>query len=94
MVTIVATDLEGRARLWSDAPAEMVNAIKRYDELLLATVAAHGGRVLSRADGSSFSVFAHPSDALAAVLELARSVVGRVVGHAGALARDGGRPHR
>ncbi len=75
VVTIVATDLEGRARLWSDAPAAMVGASKRYDELLLATVAAHGGRVLSRADGSSFSAFAHPSDALASVLELARAVV-------------------
>jgi class 3 adenylate cyclase len=74
VVTIVSTDLEGRARLWSDSPAEMVIAIKRYDELLIAAVTAHGGRVLSRADGSSFSVFAHPSDALAAVLELGRSV--------------------
>jgi len=74
VVTIVATDLEGRARLWSDSPAEMVTAIKRYDKLLIAAVTAHRGRVLSRADGSSFSVFAHPSDALGAVLELERSV--------------------
>jgi len=74
VVTIAATDLEGRARLWSESPAEMVNAIKQYDELLVAAVSAHGGRVLSRADGSSFSVFGHPSDALRAVLELQRSV--------------------
>jgi predicted ATPase/DNA-binding SARP family transcriptional activator len=74
VVTIVATDLEGRARLWSDAPAEMVIAIKQYDELLTAAVSAHGGRVLSLADGGSFSAFGHPSDALAAVLELQRSV--------------------
>ena len=74
VVTIAATDLEGRARLWSDAPADMVNAIKRYDELLVAAVSGHGGRVLSLADGSSFSVFGHPSDALGAVLELQRSV--------------------
>ena len=52
----------------------MVNAIKRYDELLVAAVSGHGGRVLSLADGSSFSVFGHPSDALGAVLELQRSV--------------------
>jgi predicted ATPase/DNA-binding SARP family transcriptional activator/class 3 adenylate cyclase len=74
VVTIVATDLEGRARLWSDAPAEMVNAIKQFDELLIAAVSAHGGRLLSLADGSSFSAFGHPTDALGAVLELQRSV--------------------
>jgi predicted ATPase/DNA-binding SARP family transcriptional activator len=85
MVTIVATDLEGRARLWSDAPAEMVAAIKRYDELLVDAVTAHGGRVLSRADGSSFSVFAHPSDALGAVLDLERSVSARSWGAVGQL---------
>jgi predicted ATPase/DNA-binding SARP family transcriptional activator len=85
VVTIVATDLEGRARLWSDSPAEMVAAIKRYDELLIAAVLAHGGRVLSRADGSSFSVFVHPSDALGSVLELQRSVSAHAWGTAGPL---------
>jgi predicted ATPase len=52
----------------------MVGAIRLYDELLLTTVSDHAGRVLSRADGSSFSVFAHPSEALGAVLELERAV--------------------
>ena len=66
-------------------PADMVNAIKRYDELLVAAVSAHGGRVLSRADGSSFSVFGHPSDALGAVLELQRSVSTRSWGKMGRL---------
>ena len=74
VVTIVATDLEGKARLWGHSPAEMVDAIRHYDDLLQATVTRHGGRVLSRADGSSFSAFAHPSEALAAVLELERAV--------------------
>jgi predicted ATPase/DNA-binding SARP family transcriptional activator len=85
VVTIVATDLEGRARLWSDSPAEMATAIRRYDELLIAAVVAHGGRVLSRADGSSFSVFAHPFDALGAVLELERSVSAQSWGTVGQL---------
>ncbi len=85
VVTIAATDLEGRARLWSDAPADMVNAIKRYDELLVAAVSGHGGRVLSLADGSSFSVFGHPSDALGAVLELQRSVSTQSWGEMGRL---------
>jgi predicted ATPase/DNA-binding SARP family transcriptional activator len=74
VVTILATDLEGRARLWGDSSSGMVTAMKRYDELLIASVDEHGGRVLSRADGSSFSIFAHPSHALAAALLLQRSV--------------------
>jgi predicted ATPase/DNA-binding SARP family transcriptional activator len=85
VVTIVATDLEGKARLWSDAPTEMVAAIRRYDELLITTVAAHRGRVLSSADGSSFSVFSHPSEALGAVLELERAVSAASWGTVGGL---------
>jgi len=85
VVTIVATDLASRARLWAEFPSEMANAMQRYDELLVATVGTHGGRLLSRADGSSFSAFTRPSDALGAAFHLRTSVSTEVWGAIGTL---------
>ncbi len=74
VVTIVATNVEGRAQLWGDAPTTMAEVIRCHDSLLAAAVSGRGGRVLSRTDGTSYSVFHQPSDAIAAALEFQLAV--------------------
>ena len=75
VATIVATDLEGRARLWADAPTTLANVIRRHDALLVAAISRRGGRILSNTDGTSCSVFRQPSSALAMALELQLAVM-------------------
>ena len=74
MVTILATNVEGLAHLWGEAPTTMAEVIRCHDSLLVTAVYGRGGRVLSTADGSSYSVFHQPSDAIAAALEFQLAV--------------------
>ncbi len=74
VVTIVATNLEDRGHLWGDAPATMAEVIRAHDSLLVTAVAERGGRVLSNTDGTSYSVFHQPSDAITAALEFQLAV--------------------
>ena len=74
VVTILATNVEGLAHLWGEAPTTMAEVIRCHDSLLVTAVYGRGGRVLSTADGSSYSVFHQPSDAIAAALEFQLAV--------------------
>ena len=69
-VAFLLTDVEGSTRLWDGHAAEMATALARHDALVAEIVDAHGGQVLkTRGEGdSTFSVFAHPSQAVAAAL--------------------------
>ncbi len=75
-VTFLLTDVEGSTRLWDEHPSGMAAALARHDSLVTEAVAAHSGHLLKmRGEGdSTFSVFAQPSDALAAVVELQLAV--------------------
>ena len=74
LVTILVTNLEARASLWEQHHSIMASAIRRCDELLADVVLSHRGQMLSRVDGSSYSAFDEPSDALGAVIEFQLSV--------------------
>ena len=70
ILTFLLTDIEGSTPLWERHGAAMGPALARHQELIAATVAAHGGRsIKTQGEGdSTLSVFARASDALAAAL--------------------------
>jgi len=72
VVTFLLTDIEGSSPLWDEHPAAMAAAVARHDALAAEVIGARGGTVLkSRGEGDSlFCVFASPSDAVAAALDL------------------------
>ncbi len=71
-VTFFLTDLEGSTRLWEEHPEQVREAVARHDRLAGAIIDGHEGTLLkSRGEGDSlFAVFARPSDAVAAALDL------------------------
>jgi predicted ATPase/class 3 adenylate cyclase len=77
VVTFLMTDIVGSTRLWQQAPAAMVRALERHDDIIRSAVASHRGvMVKSRGEGdSTFNVFAKASDAAAAAVE-AQAVLG------------------
>jgi len=72
VVTFVFTDIEGSTRLWDDAPDTMMEALKQHDETIDRAIEAHNGvSVKPRGEGDSrFIVFAHATDAVAAVSKM------------------------
>ena len=76
VLTFLLTDLEGSTPLWERHGAAMGAAVARHQELIAATVAAHGGRVIkTQGEGdSTLSVFARASDAVAAALAMQRAL--------------------
>ncbi len=75
VVTFLLSDVEGSAQPLEGDENEMGAAIARHYELLDATIALHGGmRPVEQSEGDSVvSVFARPSDALAAALDVQRA---------------------
>jgi predicted ATPase/class 3 adenylate cyclase len=75
-LTLVLTDIEGSTRLWETQADRMHEALARHDELVVAAVEREGGTVVqSKAEGdSTFSVFDSPTHAVAAALELQRTL--------------------
>ena len=67
-VTFLLSDVEGSSRLWETAGNVAGEAIARHEAIIASAVASSGGSLLKqRGEGdSTFSVFARPSDALAA----------------------------
>ena len=72
ILTFLLTDIEGSTPLWERHGAAMGAALARHQELIAATVAARGGRVIkTQGEGdSTLSVFTRASDAVAAALAL------------------------
>ena len=52
-VTFLFTDLEGSTRLWEEHPDAMKVALARHDEIVSASIGAHGGHVV-KATGDGF----------------------------------------
>jgi predicted ATPase/DNA-binding SARP family transcriptional activator len=66
--TFLLTDIVASVSLWERDPDAMSQSVARHDTIIRDAVSASGGEVV-RAKGegdSTFSVFVHPSDALAA----------------------------
>src|SRR5215217_2533433 len=76
VLTFLLTDIEGTTPLWERHGAAMGAAVARHQELIAATVAAHGGRIIkTQGEGdSTLSVFARASDAVAAALAMQRAL--------------------
>lgn len=77
-VTFLLTDIEGSTRLWEGAPSLAGPAVERHVELIAEAVTSHGGTLVkSKGEGdSTFSVFASPTDAVAAALDAQRALRG------------------
>ena len=75
-LTFLLTDVEGSTRLWEAHHQAMERALARHDRLVSQAVAHHGGRLVkAKGEGdSTFSVFDSPASAVAAALELQRTV--------------------
>jgi predicted ATPase/class 3 adenylate cyclase len=75
-LTFLLTDVEGSTRLWEAHHEAMERALARHDRLVSLAVAHHGGRLVkAKGEGdSTFSVFDSPASAVAAALELQRTV--------------------
>jgi predicted ATPase/class 3 adenylate cyclase len=75
-VTFVLTDIEGSTRLWETQPDAMERAIGRHGAIVADAVERRGGTLVrERGEGdSTFSVFPHAPDAIAAALEIQRAL--------------------
>jgi class 3 adenylate cyclase len=75
-LTFLLTDVEGSTRLWEAHHEAMERALARHDRLVSLAVAHHGGRLVkAKGEGdSTFSVFDSPASAVAAAVELQRTV--------------------
>jgi predicted ATPase/DNA-binding SARP family transcriptional activator len=74
--TFLLTDIVDSVSLWERDPAGMSDAVARHDLIIEDAVgAADGELVRTKGEGdSTFSVFAHPADALAAAATLHESL--------------------
>jgi predicted ATPase/class 3 adenylate cyclase len=76
VVTLLMTDVSGSTRLWEERPDVAGAVLERHEVLIETSVLDHGG-VLIRSKGegdSTFSVFADPSGAATAAVELQRAL--------------------
>jgi class 3 adenylate cyclase len=75
-VTFLLTDIEGSTALWEAHPQVMASVIARHHEIVADWVEAHDGRQpRSQGEGdSTLSVFARPTDAVAAALAAQRAL--------------------
>jgi len=67
-VTFLFTDIEGSTRLWESAPDAMRGALARHDELLKATMEAHGGYLFATGGDGFATAFARAGDAVGAAV--------------------------
>jgi predicted ATPase/class 3 adenylate cyclase len=75
-VTFLLTDVEGSTRLWEEHPDGMRAAVARHDQIVAAAVEGNTGTLVkARGEGdSAFAVFARATDAVAAAVELQRTL--------------------
>ncbi len=77
VLTFCFTDIEGSTPLWDQQPDAMARALVWHDQLVAATIEAHGGlliRPMGEGD-STVSVFADAADAVAAAVSLQRALL-------------------
>ena len=76
VVSFVLTDIEGSTAMWDTHPREMAEVLERHDEMIAKAVSAQRGVVLkAKGEGdSTMSVFVRASDAVAAALDIQRTI--------------------
>jgi predicted ATPase/class 3 adenylate cyclase len=74
MVTFAFTDIEGSTLRWERDRTAMQAAVRRHDELMRAAIAEHGGHVFKTLGDAFCAAFAHPEDAVAALLAAQRAL--------------------
>jgi predicted ATPase/class 3 adenylate cyclase len=74
--SFLLTDIVGSVSMWEREPGQMSVAVARHDALVGGSVAAAGGTLVrSKGEGdSTFSVFAHPTDAVACAVAVQDAV--------------------
>src|ERR1700729_3585935 len=68
-ITFLFTDIEGSTKRWARDRAAMEAAVRLHDELLRATMAAHGGYVFKTLGDAFCVAFGPPEAAAAAALD-------------------------
>jgi predicted ATPase/class 3 adenylate cyclase len=70
--SFLLTDIVGSVSLWERDTDRMSRAVARHDEMIQLAVSAAGGELVrSKGEGdSTFSVFTHPAEALAAAVDI------------------------
>jgi predicted ATPase/DNA-binding SARP family transcriptional activator/class 3 adenylate cyclase len=79
--TFLLTDIVDSVALWERDPAQMSQAVARHDTIIEDAVSATGGELVrTKGEGdSTFSVFVHPSDALAAAAAIHEAIASEPV---------------
>jgi class 3 adenylate cyclase len=74
--TLVLTDIVGSVSLWERDAARMAKAVARHDALIGREVTEAGGTLVrSKGEGdSTFSVFTHPADGVAAATAIQEAI--------------------
>lgn len=75
-ITFLLTDIEGSTRLWDQEAHVMQMAVARHEEIITGIIELYGGR-LPKAQGegdSLLAVFAKPTDAVSAALDIQREL--------------------
>jgi predicted ATPase/class 3 adenylate cyclase len=74
--SFLLTDIVGSVSLWERDAGRMSSAMARHDEMIQLAVSAAGGELVrSKGEGdSTFSVFTHPAEALAAAVDIQRHI--------------------
>jgi predicted ATPase/class 3 adenylate cyclase len=73
-VTFAFTDIEGSAQRWDRNRAAMEDALRRHDAILRTVIHAYGGHIFQTAGDAFSAAFRQPHQALAAMLEVQRSL--------------------
>ncbi len=74
-LTFFATDIQGSTELWERHPSLMPAVLARHDDILRATVEAHGGSVFKTTGDGMYAAFASAPTALAAALAAQRALI-------------------
>src|SRR5215469_7445933 len=73
-VTFLFSDIEGSTPRWERERATMQEAVRRHDEIMRATIEAHGGYVFKTVGDEFCAVFSRADDAVNAALAAQRAI--------------------
>ncbi|MDQ2985610.1 MAG: adenylate/guanylate cyclase domain-containing protein [Armatimonadota bacterium] len=74
VVTLLFTDIEGSTKLWEAFGEGMRRALSKHDAIIKRAVEGHGGSVFKAVGDGFFCAFAAPDAAVAAAIELQKSI--------------------
>jgi predicted ATPase/class 3 adenylate cyclase len=72
--TVLLTDIEDSTSLWERYPSEMEAVVNQHDDLVASIVAARRGRIVKSTGDGSLAVFEDAPDAVAAAVEIQRTI--------------------